>query len=659
MNNYRKEVEILKKTFSETKKTEIKNKILEIKDHIYWIRSNPIKYYKRSHSNDSISKILTFSYASDSKRIKKPAAFDSAYSSKLIEMYLLDTISKIRFARDEYVFVNSLSGMALVSNGEYNKTPVDIFSSRDTAWIKVFRIQQLSAYQPDGVFYTYLWGKISASQISLKTSYFSYLPEYKWIIGTGFYEDDIEQLIELKRKELKADLGRGIIKIVIFLLISTLLNYMVVLFLSKQLEKDISLFRSFFKRAADESIMIDKSRVNFKEFETIAEAANVMIDERSKAEISLRESEERYRFLFEHNPASMLIYDHNTFQLLAVNEAFRLNYGYKEEEALQMLLPDLYPEEEKVPIVELAKSLTGHSYVGEWHHIKKDGSVNAIIATSHDIIYIGHEARVAVITDITDRKKAEKEIEQLNRTLEERISERTSQLLIINKELESFSYSISHDLRAPLRAIYGFSQILSTRHSPSLNEEGRKYMNFIVEASIRMEHLINDLLNYSRLGRKSVHKRPVSLNLIFTNVQSDFKQRIEETGADFTVDKDMPVIQGDESLLRQIFTNLVENAITYRRTEVPLKIDISYEHDNEAYIVKVSDNGIGIPEEYSEKIFNIFQRLHSEDKYPGTGIGLATVRKAVSMLDGTVWVKSVVGEGSIFYIRFPEYKNLN
>jgi PAS domain S-box-containing protein len=375
------------------------------------------------------------------------------------------------------------------------------------------------------------------------------------------------------------------------------------------------------------------------------------LKEHKQAEASLRLSEAKYRFLFERSPASMLIYELKTLSLLAVNEAFLKQYGYSGDEILSMSLQDLYPVEEKSQITELVPRLHGHAHVGEWHHLKKDGSVITIIATSNDLVYAGQKARIAVVTDITLRKKAEEEIQKLNLTLEERIADRTAQLVAINKELESFSYSISHDLRAPLRAIYGFSQILASRHRTSLNDEGQQYADYIVEASVRMEQLINDLLNYSRLGRREIELRPVLLGSILSNIIPDFQDKLMEIRAVLIVENDLPQVAGDESLLRQIFTNLIENAITYRRSEVPLEIKISSEQSEENQILKISDNGIGIPEEYWEKIFNIFQRLHSDDKYPGTGIGLATVRKAVGKLNGSVWVRSTVGEGSAFYIK--------
>jgi signal transduction histidine kinase len=171
-----------------------------------------------------------------------------------------------------------------------------------------------------------------------------------------------------------------------------------------------------------------------------------------------------------------------------------------------------------------------------------------------------------------------------------------------------------------------------------------------------MEQLINDLLNYSRLGRKTVEIRPVSLKKIIDVIFDDFKSQIDEIGGKFHIADNPPIIPADESLLRQIFSNLIGNAIKYRSTDTALLIDISFDTIQEGVLIKVADNGIGIPAEHCEKIFNVFQRLHGEDKYPGTGIGLANVKKAVALLGGTIYVESTVGKGSTFILELTQPK---
>jgi PAS domain S-box-containing protein len=231
-----------------------------------------------------------------------------------------------------------------------------------------------------------------------------------------------------------------------------------------------------------------------------------------------------------------------------------------------------------------------------------------------------------------------RDLQQHSRELDRRVRERTEQLQAANKELEAFGYSISHDLRAPLRAVSGFAQIIARRHRAALNEEGQHYIDNIVLAGERMGCLIDDLLAYSRLGRQSLKLRPLALGGVLSQAINNLAGRVAATGATINLPGDWPVVLGDQTLLQQIFTNLLDNALTYRQPGVASDLRVTWTIEDGQVILAVADNGIGIPPEYQKKIFNVFQRLHSDEEYPGTGIGLAIVKKAAEMLEaGSGW----------------------
>jgi signal transduction histidine kinase len=235
--------------------------------------------------------------------------------------------------------------------------------------------------------------------------------------------------------------------------------------------------------------------------------------------------------------------------------------------------------------------------------------------------------------------------------LEEQVRHRTAELEERNEELEGFGYSISHDLRAPLRAMQGFSQALLEDSSDRLDDMGKEYAERIVAGAQRMDQLIQDLLAYSRVSRAELRLVPVSLGAITQSVVGELEESLRARGAVMRVDDPLPVVLGHPATLSQVLTNLLGNALKFVPADRTPALRIRAENDNGRIRVWVEDNGIGIAAEHQDRIFRVFERLHGGDDYPGTGIGLAIVRKAVERMGGAVGVESTPGQGSRFWVE--------
>jgi light-regulated signal transduction histidine kinase (bacteriophytochrome) len=247
---------------------------------------------------------------------------------------------------------------------------------------------------------------------------------------------------------------------------------------------------------------------------------------------------------------------------------------------------------------------------------------------------------------------ARQEIEKINHALEERVRERTAELANANKELESFSYSVSHDLRAPLRHLDGFTQLLLAHQKDRLDAKGQRYLSILSDSARKMGTLIDDLLSFSRMGRKEMMKDRVDMNRLVQEVVSQHKAAIGPRDVEWVV-HDLPEVQGDSAMIRQVWANLISNALKYSRRRERTQITIESSRDGKQDIFVVKDNGAGFDMAYKDKLFGVFQRLHHDSEFEGTGIGLANVRRIVTRHGGRTWADSILGEGATFYFSIP------
>ncbi|MBU2492401.1 MAG: PAS domain S-box protein [Bacteroidetes bacterium] len=503
------------------------------------------------------------------------------------------------------------------------------------------------------------------------------------------------------------------------------------------------------------------------------------ITDRKHKEEALIESEIRYRMLFESNPHPMWVYDTETFNILAVNDAAIDKYGYTKEEFLKLTIKDIRPEDDINQLIDFV-AVRDEKKIdsGIWKHILKNGKTIHVEIYSHKIDFENKKARLVLANDvteriaaeealknselrhrstlenmdegyqiigfdwryiyvndsvcrqakksrkeligytmpeafpgiektkmfsmlkncmkqrtsaiienefkyydgssgwfqlsiqpvpegifilsldITERKEAENQILKLNAELERRVKERTKQLEDINKELEAFTYSVSHDLRSPLRAIDGFSKILLEDYSQLFDEEGKRLLSVIRNNTSQMDLLITDLLSLSRVAKTHFKMSVVNMKEMAISVFEEILSHKQKDRFKINI-TELPEICGDDSLLRQVWYNLISNAVKYSSPKENSEIEVSYITQKDYITYYIKDNGVGFNPDYTHKLFGVFQRLHSASEFEGTGVGLAIVERIINRHKGKVWGEGKLNGGAVFYFSLPIEENCN
>lgn len=466
-------------------------------------------------------------------------------------------------------------------------------------------------------------------------------------LGTLYLRSDIQEIYD--RFKLYAFIATIIITT------AFLLTYVLSKGLQQRVSKPILALAETAKVVSREhDYSVRAKKLSEDEVGSLTDAFNQMLTRIEQQTIQVSESEERLRSVLNSAMTAVVVIDAHG-KILDWNARAEKMFGWTRDEVLNQDMANIIIPEHRRE--SHWKGMSNYNTTGfakvldqlmEMEALHRSGKIFPIelsiskVRSNEAITFCGF------ITDITERKRAEEEIKLFNQRLEQMVQERTIELQMVNKELESFSYSVSHDLRAPLRAIHGYMSIFADEYANKFDDEAKRLTTIIMNNTQKMGRLIDDLLAFSQLGRKELIKTYASMAQIVENICDEQKRLEEKRDIEFIIE-DLPYAFVDTVTIRQVWVNLISNAVKYTRHKPKAIIVIGARIEKGEQIYYVKDNGAGFDMTYYDKLFGVFQRLHSQKEFEGTGVGLAIVQRIVGRHGGRVWAEAALNEGATFY----------